>query len=339
MPAPSPVRVLAVDDGTPWTEHIRLRGDPSRRGAVADPGHLDSLDLAAASPADRLALAQRFVDPDHPLTARVMANRIWHHLFGRGLVDTVDDFGALGSPPSDPALLDHLADRFRRDWSVKGLIRAIVLSSTYAMSIDGDPRGEEQDPLNAIPHRANLRRLDAESLRDSLIVLSGRFDPTMGGPGVATHLTEFMEGRGRPGTSGPVDGAGRRSVYLEVRRNFPDPFLQAFDLPIPTTTIGRRNRSNVPGQALAMLNAPLVHEMAASWGDRIAAMPGDDAARLDRMFVEGLGRRPRADEAAACLAFLGAERSALGDEDAAEAAAWAALGHAIFNTKEFLFLQ
>lgn len=341
-PSPSPIRVLATTDGTPWTEHIHRRGDPSRRGEIVEPGHLDSLDAGRPSPSDRLALARRLVERNHPLTARVMANRVWHHLFGRGLVGTVDDFGALGSPPSDPALLDHLADRFRTDWSVKGLIRAIVLSNTYAMSIDGDPRGESIDPLNAIPHRANLRRLDAESLRDSLVVLSGRLDPTMGGPGVATHLTEFMEGRGRPGASGPVDGAGRRSVYLEVRRNFPDPFLQAFDLPIPTTTIGRRNRSNVPGQALAMLNAPLAHEMAASWGDRIAAMPGDDAARLDRMFRESLGRSPRRDEAAACLAFLAEERAAasfggvVGEDDRA---AWAALGHVLLNTKEFLFLR
>ncbi len=238
--------------------------------------------------------------------------------------------------PEREILLGHLADRFRSDWSVKRLLRDLVLSNTYAMSIDGDPRGEDRDPLNAIPHRANLRRLDAESLRDSLVVLAGRLDPTMGGPGVATHLTEFMEGRGRPGASGPVDGAGRRSVYLEVRRNFPDPFLQAFDLPIPTTTIGRRNRSNVPGQALAMLNAPLVHEMAAAWGARIAAIPGDDPTRLDRMFREGLARPPHAEETFACLEFLAGERVELGGADDA---AWAALAHVLLNTKEFLFLQ
>ncbi len=333
--SPSPVRVLATEDGTPWVEHVRLRGDPRRRGEPVGPGHLASLDGDAARPADRLALAQRMIEPDHPLTARVMANRIWHHLLGRGIVESVDDFGALGSPPSDPALLDHLADRLRADWSIKRLVRAIVLSNTYAMSIAGDPRGEAIDPLNEIPHRANLRRLDAESLRDALIVLSGRFDPAMGGPGIPTHLTEFMDGRGRPGQSGPLDGAGRRSVYLEVRRNFPDPFLQAFDLPIPTTTIGRRNRSNVPAQALAMLNAPLVHLVADAWGARIAAMPADDAARLSRMFEESLGRPPRSEESEACLAFLGSER-AIG-VDAPEA--WAALAHVLLNTKEFLFLQ
>ena len=335
---PDPVRVLAVADGTPWPEHIHIRGDAHRPGDEVDPGLIASLGSDAA--ADRLALAERIADPSNPLTARVMVNRLWHHLFGRGIVATTDDFGALGSPPANPALLDHLADRFRSDWSVKRLLRDLVLSSTYAMSIDGDKRALEVDPLNEIPHRASIRRLDAESLRDALVLLSGRFDPSMGGPGVATHLTDFMEGRGRPGSSGPADGNGRRSVYLEVRRNFPDAFLQSFDLPIPTSTVGRRNRSNVPGQALAMLNSPLVHLAVDGWGERISALPGPDAAHIGRMFLESLGRPPTDSELAACAAFLEGERGAAGAENpATEAAAFAGLGHVLVNSKEFLFLQ
>lgn len=257
-----------------------------------------------------------------------MANRVWHHLLGRGLVPTVDDFGALGTPPANPALLDHLADRFRRNWSVKSLIRSIVLSSTYAMSIAGDARAAAIDPLNAIPHRANLRRLDAESIRDSMLVLADRLDETVGGPSVPVHLTDFMTGRGRPGTNGPLDGAGRRSLYLEVRRNFPDSFLQAFDLPVPTTTIGRRTRSNVPAQGLAMLNAPFVEAMAEAFGARIeadAASP-DDGVRA--MFLEAFGRPATEAEIRSCREFLGSSP---------DASNWSELAHVVFNAKEFLF--
>ncbi|MBM4105799.1 MAG: DUF1549 domain-containing protein [Phycisphaerae bacterium] len=338
-PAPEPVRVLAMVDGSPWIERVRLRGDPRRLGEVVEAGHPASLDEGeAVSPGDRLALARRLIDPEHPLVSRVMANRVWHHLVGRGIVETTDDFGALGSPPSDPALLDHLADRLRSDWSIKRLVRAIVLSSTYAMSVHGDRRAEEVDPRNEIPHRAALRRLDAESIRDSLIVLSGRMDPTMFGPGVAVHLTEFMDGRGRPGASGPLDGGHRRSIYLEVRRNFPEPFLQSFDLPIPTTTMGRRHRSNVPGQALAMLNSPLVHQLVGEWGTRIAAMPAPPEGQVARMFEEALGRRPSAAESGEAVEFLREEMRARGGDPAPDAAALAALGHVLVNAKEFLFL-
>jgi len=343
-PASKPVRVLAMVDGSPWTERVQLRGDPRRLGEVAEAGHPASLDAGeAVAPGDRLALARRLVDPEHPLVARVMANRIWHHLMGRGIVETTDDFGALGAPPSDPALLDHLADRLRRGWSIKRLVRSIILSSTYAMSIHGDPRGEEVDPRNEIPHRATLRRLDAESIRDSMIVLSGRMDPTMFGPGIAVHLTEFMDGRGRPGSSGPLEGAHRRSVYLEVRRNFPEPFLQSFDLPIPTTTMGRRHRSNVPGQALAMLNSPLVHRLVEEWGERIAATSATTGAedKVSRMFEESLGRRPSREESRQVIGFLREEMRARvgGDDVPPDAAAFAALGHVLVNAKEFLFLR
>jgi hypothetical protein len=333
---PEPVRILAIDEGTPWAEFVRVRGNPATPGDAVEPGlvaSLDaSLDSAGVEPAtDRLSLARRIASPDHPLTARVMANRAWHHLLGRGIVESVDDFGALGTPPSDPGLLDHLADRFRRDWSVKRLVRSIVLSSTYAMSSRVDPPADSLDPRNEIPHRSSLRRLRAEQLRDAMLAIAGRLDATAGGSGVPTHLTEFMEGRGRPGASGPLDGAGRRSVYLEVRRNFPDPFLSSFDLPIPTSPVGRRNRSNVPGQALAMLNSPLVHAMAAAWGERVATEPGTAAERAGRMVERAFGRTARPDELAAMVAFLGG--------DSPDARSFGELAHVLFNAKEFLVLD
>ncbi len=342
-PVPEPERYLGMVDGSPWPEFVRTRGVTNLIGEPAPPGLIESIDREAFADAesapDRLAIARRIVDPNHPLTARVMANRIWHHLMGRGIVTSVDDFGALGAPPTDPALLDHLADRFRSDWSVKRLIRSIVLSSTYAMSSRQRPELAAIDPTNALPHRAEVRRLDAESLRDAMLLIAGRLDATLGGPGVPTHLTEFMDGRGRPGRSGPVDGDGRRSVYLEVRRNFPDPFLVAFDMPIPTTTVGRRNRSNVPGQALALLNAPFVHAMSRQWGERVAARTGSVGERIEAMFEAAFGRPARDAERASAEAFLAAEIVARGGQGDPGPEEWAALAHVLFNAKEFLFID
>jgi hypothetical protein len=343
QPMPEPTRYLGMVDGSPWPEFVRTRGVTNLLGEPAPAGLITSVDGEALGASegrvDRLVMARRIVDPNHPLTARVMANRIWHHLMGRGIVTSVDDFGALGAPPTDPHLLDHLADRFRSDWSVKRLVRAIMLSNTYAMSSRLRPEVASIDPTNALHHRAELRRLDAESLRDAMLAIAGRLDPTAGGPGVPTHLNEFMDGRGRPGASGPVDGAGRRSVYLEVRRNFPDPFLVAFDMPIPTTTVGKRNRSNVPGQALALLNAPFVHAISGDWAERVATSDGSVGERVAGMFEAAFGRSASEAERVRGEAFVRAEVIARGGEGEPAAEDWAALAHVLFNAKEFLFVD
>jgi hypothetical protein len=255
---------------------------------------------------------------------------------GRGLVPTPDDFGALGAAPTHPALLDWLALDFMRDWDIKRLVRQIALSATFAQSGTSSEQSESLDPTNALLHRAFIRRLDAESVRDAMLALAGRLDRTMGGPGVPTHLTEFMTGRGRPGQSGPLDGNGRRSVYLEVRRNFADSFLATFDLPVPTTTVGRRHESNVPAQALAMMNAPLVHELAARWGACAGASCDGSPASIVRiaasMLQDAWGREPATEQVDRCVAFVQAEGGP-------SPAAWSALAHAILNTKQFLFID
>jgi hypothetical protein len=168
-----------------------------------------------------------------------------------------------------------------------------------------------------------------------------------------------MQGRGRPGASGPVDGAGRRSVYIAVRRNFLDPFMQAFDQPVPATTCGKRHASNVPAQALALLNSDLAHELARVWGERLAATSASaaastagassesndaDDARFDAMWHAAFARAPRADERAAARGFIADERAAAAaagaaDARARDAAAFTALAHALFSAKEFVFLR
>ena len=190
-----------------------------------------------------------------------MVNRIWKHHFGEGLVKTADDFGAMGQKPSHPELLDWLAGELvSRGWSLKAMHRLIVTSTAYRMSSSLQADAERLDPSNVYLHRMNVRRLEAEAIRDAMLAVSGRLDPGMFGPSVAPYLSPFMDGRGRPEHSGPLDGNGRRSIYLGVRRNFLNPMFLAFDAPVPFSTMGRRNVSNVPAQALTLWNDPLVQQ-------------------------------------------------------------------------------
>jgi hypothetical protein len=182
-----------------------------------------------------------------------------------------------------------------------------------------------------------VRRLEGEAVRDALLAVSGRLDLKAGGPSVPIKLTPFLSGRGRPG-DGPEDGAGRRSIYLSVRRNFLSPFLLAFDTPIPFSTVGRRQVSNVPAQALILLNDPFVHQQTLLWAKRELTEGGTDAERVARMYLRAYGRAPSDDETAACLAFV-AEQATRRGVKPADPAAWADLAHTLVNVKEFVFVQ
>lgn len=334
---PAPVYALGACDGPADDEHLFIRGSAKNLGPKIPRRFLEALTPDAAS-ADRSAvptrldLARRIADPANPLTSRVIVNRVWHHLFGRGIVASTDNFGALGDVPSHPELLDHLAERFVRDgWSLKQLIRWILLTRTWQQSSRADAAADVVDPDNKLLHRQNVRRLEAEAIRDSLLAISGRLDPKMYGPGVPVHLTEFMEGRGRPGTSGPLDGAGRRSIYLEVRRNFLPPMLLTFDTPTPFNTMGRRSVSNVPAQALILMNDPFVQQQAQLWAKSGARYEDGNTERLTRMYLQAFSRPPSESEMPALLAYLKEARS--------DARAWTDLAHALINTKEFIFLN
>ena len=340
----------AMFEGGGANEFLLVRGSPRAPREIVPRGFLTALrgpaakDYGAAS--GRLALADEILDPANPFASRVIVNRVWHHLFGRGIVPTVDNFGVLGQPPSNLDLLDHLATRFMTEqhWSVKQLIRSIVLSKTYQMSSQpADAAAEEADPENILLHRANIRRLEGEAIRDSLLAVSGRLKPALGGPSVPVHLTSFMEGRGRPG-AGPLDGDGRRSIYIAVRRNFLSPMMLAFDAPIPFTSMGRRNVSNVPAQALILMNDPFVLLQAKEWAKKILA---DTAAttpeqRIRGMYLTAFARTPSAEEAANAARFV-TEQIAAGDSAASttrrEEQAWADLCHTLFNVKEFIYVN
>jgi hypothetical protein len=339
---PEPRRALAMADGTGWNEHVFIRGNPRNLGEEVPRRLLEALAGDQPRPqhgSGRLDLAHRLVDPANPLLARVLVNRLWQHHFGEGLVRSVDNFGVLGERPTNPALLDYLAaELIRSGWSIKRLHRLLVLSNTYRMASRPDPAEQARDPQNQRLHRMPLRRLEAECIRDAILAVSGRLDRTMYGPGIMPYLTPHMVGRGRPGASGPLDGGGRRSIYLSVRRNFLTPMFLAFDYPIPFTTMGRRSASNVPAQALALMNNPFVVQEAQRWGQRIAAEPAmTTRQRIVWMYETAFGRPPDEAELREAQAFVGDSGGSRVPSDSQES--WGQLGHVLFNVKEFIFID
>ncbi|MFN0104371.1 MAG: PSD1 and planctomycete cytochrome C domain-containing protein [Bryobacteraceae bacterium] len=325
IPAETFARVTYED--VPHNLRVHERGSHFTLGAEVPRGFLKILD--ANSPASytngsgRSALAQALTSPANPLLARVMVNRLWKHYFGEGLVRTVDNFGKTGERPSHPELLDYLARQFIAvGWSIKSMQRQIVLSQTYQGSSAAPP---EKDPQNRLLSHMPVRRLDAESVRDAILAVSGSLDRTTGGPSVRNHVSQYQVGRGKP-SSGPLDGNGRRSVYLEVRRNFLTPLLLAFDYPLPTTTIGRRLVSTVPAQALTLMNNEFVTGQADKWAARVEAAYPDSRRRLDAMYEEMFARPPSPGERDRISTFLAVN-------------SWRDLAHVLFNAKEFLFLR
>lgn len=349
---PIPTRVVAVsDEAPPFETPFFPRGDHLKPGALVPRQFLSTFGNASyqSRTSGRRELAEDVLR--NPLTARVMVNRLWHHVFGAGLVRTTDNFGKLAEEPSHPELLDWLASEFvAQGWSVKAMLRLMLTSRTFAMSaeveglkgsrVEGEKTARVQsspstiDPDNRLLSHATLRRLDAESLRDAILAASGRLDCTQFGPGVPVPIPPGQRDDYSP-VDGPLDGRGRRSLYLEVRRNHPSPFLFAFDQPKPAAPAGRREATNVPTQSLTLLNDPFVVEQAGHLAARTLAQPGDALTRIRWLYTTALNRPATEAEVARAMAFLTQQTTALGDEKRA----WQDLAHAVFNLKEFIYLQ
>lgn len=343
IPAPTPV--LALTEGTPENENIFIRGNHLNQGKPAARNILTALqgnNTANYRGSGRLQLTEQLFASDNPLPARVAVNRIWHHLFGKGIVESCDNFGVLGKQPTHPKLLDYLALQFRNNgWSVKQMIRSIVLSRTYRISGKRSKSADIKDPVNKLLHRSRVRRLTGEAARDAILTVSGRLDKTQFGTPVPVKLTAFMQGRGRPKNDGPLDGNGRRSIYISVNRNFLSPFMMAFDVPAPVSTTGRRNVSNVPAQALIMLNNQFVNQQAELWAATL--LEGADVSDskaissiLTNAWLQLFGRPIQQSELQSLTEYL-----SNGSQDPPELTqeSLAELCHVLFNSKEFLFLR
>ena len=280
---------------------IHLRGDYQRPGEEVTPGTLAALPplQARGKKPDRLDLARWLVDPANPLTARVTVNQIWKNLFGRGLVATVENFGALGDRPSHPELLDYLAIEFiRLGWSRKKLIRLIVSTDTYRQSSVGRADLTERDPLNVLLARQSRHRLEAEVVRDVFLASSGLLNPEIGGPSIYPPLPAFVTAFGRnrtwPATTGPEQY--RRGLYIHLRRNVPYPMLLTFDASDTSVACLQRERSNSPLQALTLLNDPVFYECSEQLGAKLAKPANDVARALGDGFTRCLSRPPTAAE-------------------------------------------
>ncbi len=329
LATPKPTVLLATEEGTPTNGAIAIRGNPHDRGESLPReslAHVATSRSAVETSSGRLELAQTLVDPEHPLTARVMVNRVWKHMFGRGLVVSPDNFGVLGGRPSHPKLLDYLTQEFiDHDWSVKWLIREITVSSTYQLSSVPTEIQLVNDAEGTLLSHRSVKRLSSEEIRDSMLHVAGSLNTQLAGPSIPVYLSKQMTGRGRPKKSGPLDGGNRRSTFVEVRRNFLNPFLVAFDFPMPSTATGRRNISNVPAQALGMLNDPLVLELTDRWAKTESQQ--DSEQRIQQMFLSAFGRAPTESEVALCRDMANSD------------ADWNDLAHVLLNSKEFLYLR
>ena len=329
---------LAMGQGSPFQGNVYVRGSPHKLGEPVVGRNLTALGGQSGS---RLDLAEQLVSEDNPLVSRVMANRIWMHFFGRGIVPTPDDFGPMGQEPSHPELLDWLASDFQKNnWSVKNLVRKIVLSKTYSQSSLLNPSCDKEkvsldDPQNILLHKMPIRRLQAEAIRDSILSFSGRIDKRLFGPSVPIYKTAFMTGRGGK-QNGPLDGAGRRSIYGSVYRNFLSPFMLAFDQPAPFGTKGKRSVSNVPAQSLALMNDPFVIGQCKMMGKNIFQAKKPKSESINTLFEMITAKPPSQNAQEKLLVFLEIQTKAHGS---LTEQVWADLAHVLINSKGFLFLN
>ena len=339
--------ISSITDGFGKNSPVFIRGNHNELSKEKVPrSFLSALSTGKfnlnVSGSGRLALAEAITNKDNPLTYRVFVNRVWHHLFGKGIVETVDNFGLQGKLPTHPELLDYLALSFVKDgYSMKKLIRQIVLSETFKRTTKGMESSVKKDPLNHYLSFYPLRRLEAESLRDAILSVSGNLDSTLFGKSVPVHITSFMNGRGKPGKSGPMDGEGRRSIYVEMRRNFLDPFMSAFDRPIPFTTFGKRTVTNVPAQALILMNDPFIHNQAAVMVKNMNEKGVSGfTARIQWIYQRAFSRNPSEEEIISARSFYESlkKKHQGKDKNLLDEMIWKDFIHTHFNLKEFIYL-
>lgn len=321
-PGAPPRAMVLVDRPQPVEPYIFVRGSPGNRGPSVPRQFLRVLAGESRQPfthgSGRLELAEAIVDLQNPLTARVWVNRVWLHLFGRGLVGTPGDFGLRSDPPTHPALLDHLAYTFVREgWSTKALIRRILLSATWQQASADRAECRVVDAENRLWWRMERRRLDYESMRDTLLAVSGRLDRTLGGPSVQLYSPPF---------------SGRRSLYGFVDRLNVPGLLRTFDFPSPDATSPKRDETSVPPQALFLMNHPLVQELAEQLVQRTEVANAPDLpGKVRALYWLIYGRLPSEDEILLAARYLGLPQESAGR--------WPWYAQALLMSNELMFVD
>ncbi len=346
--AKNAILVMAVLDAEKIGDtELRLRGEPNDRGDRVPRGFLTVAGgfdppKVKGPGSGRLQLAEWITDPENPLTARVAVNRVWQHLFGRGIVADVNNFGINGAGPTHPLLLDHLASNFlENDWSVKSLIREIVLTRAYQMSCKSHDKGIASDPDNDLFWRQNQRRLEAEALRDAMLFASGELDLSPGEGSIVAKIGAGDIDRNRRADRLEIEDT-KRSVYLPIIRNQVPEALQVFDFPEPSIIAGQRDVTTVPTQALYMLNSPFVLDRAKALAQRVL---NDESLkskedRIRRAFQYTLCREPSEEERASAGKFLSEAQPMSQDQDMEpKLKAWMGLAHVLLASSEFRYLQ
>ena len=322
--------IIAADEAKdPGDIRIAIRGNVHNAGTKTPRRFIqalnrDPLPEIASKASGRLELANWIAGDQHPLTARVFVNRVWHHLFGKGQVSSVDNFGHMGRLPANQALLDHLAIRFSEEgWSIKKLIRGIVLSRVYQLSAEHGDSQAKVDIENRLHWRQNRRRLQAEAIRDAILFTSGKLDQKMGGttikPGTKTEYGYNFDGH-------------RRSIYTPVFRNTIPEIMQVFDFADPNLVMGERTTSSVPTQALFLMNNPFVRQQAEFAAKRLLEeQPANDDTRVEYAYQLILGRNPTLEEHRIILNFL--------KEDENPGRAWTHIFQGLFASLDFRYLN
>ncbi|MSU78499.1 MAG: DUF1553 domain-containing protein [Gemmataceae bacterium] len=346
--APVSTNAYAVADGKSMNVRTHLRGDPKRLGDEV-PRHFPAILGGQLLPPNytssgRLQLAEWLTDPKNPLTARVMVNRIWQHHFGKGIVQTPNDFGKQGTKPTHPELLDYLAARFiESGWSVKAMHKLILLSKTWQLASTDVEVSIKLDPTNDLFWKFTRRRLDAESIRDTMLFVSGELDDRSGGEHPFPPANGWGFTQHAPFVA--VYETKRRSVYLMQQRLRKNPYLALFDGADPSSSTGVRLPSTTPLQALFLMNDPLAHNVAAKFSQRVLSNTNakGETARLTLAYQLALSRLPTAEELAECAEFLQRYRTRLTmlktPANQVETQAWAAFSRALLSGNEFVFVD
>ena len=341
---PSPEFAFGVQEkAKPRNFPIQVRGDKGSPGDIVSRGFLSCVQLPDKfeipdRQSGRLQLAEWLTHPQHPLTARVMVNRIWQHLFGKGIVESTNNFGISGSPPTHPELLDYLAHRFVHvhEWSTKSLIREIVFTHTYQQSSDNNAEAWQMEAANSLLWRANRRRLEAEAIRDAVLVASGQLNFVRPAGSLVQQIGEGEVGR-NINTKPLEEPFPHRSIYLPIIRGLLPEILKTFDFPEPSNPASSRSITNVPTQSLFLMNSEFIRSNAAALANRITESSSATNVRLQHLWEICLSRQPTETEVAMASAFLQEWPGAAGARTGTDA--WTALCHSIFASAEFRFID